>query len=112
MLDTKELQRAARSAEAFAKSDMGVTRLEIQPEGGEGSEEGEKGKITLSARSEETGDNQVEMEAEIDRGTGQRIAFNSRYLREMLAAVGSEKLVLEANSSSSPGVFRSGESEE
>ena len=34
VLDTKELQRAARSADAFAKSDMGVTRLEIQPEGG------------------------------------------------------------------------------
>ena len=49
------------------------------------------------------------MEAEIDRGAGQRIAFNSRYLKEMLAAVGSEKLVLEADSSSSPGVFRSGE---
>ena len=112
VLDTKELQRAARSAEAFAKSDMGVTRLEIQTEGGGENEEGEKGKVTLSARSEETGDNQVEMEAEIDRGTGQRIAFNSRYLKEMLAAVGSDKLVLEADSSSSPGVFRSGESEE
>ena len=58
VLDTKELQRAARSAEAFAKSDMGVTRLEIQPEGGRGGEKGEeneKGRVTLSARSEGDG---------------------------------------------------------
>ena len=115
VLDTKDLQRAAWSADAFAKSDMGVTRLEIQPEGNgeskedENGEKHEKGRVTLSARSEETGDNQVEMEAKINRGTGQRIAFNSRYLKEMLAAVGSEKLVLEADSSSSPGVFRAGE---
>ena len=94
---------------------MGVTRLEIRPEGGQGGlggEESEKGRVTLSARSQETGKNQVEMEAEIHRGARQRIAFNSRYLKEMLAAVGSEKLVLETNSSSSPGVFRAGESEE
>ena len=101
-LDVKELQRAARSTAAFARDDAGITRMELTPEGGG------KGTLTISARAEDTGGNQVEMEVEIARGEGQRIAFNSRYLRDFLSAVIAEKLSLETSSQSSPGVFRAG----
>ena len=103
-LDVKELQRAARSTAAFARDDAGITRMELTPEG-----EG-KGTLAISAKAQDTGENRVTMEVEITRGEGegQRIAFNSRYLRDFLSAVSAETLSLSTSSQSSPGVFRSG----
>ena len=103
-LDVKELQRAARSTAAFARDDAGITRMELTPEG-----EG-KGTLAISAKAQDTGENRVTMEVEITRGEGegQRIAFNSRYLRDFLGAVSAETLSLSTSSQSSPGVFRSG----
>ena len=48
----------------------------------------------------------VVMEVEMAKGEGQRIAFNSRYLKDFLGAVSAEKLFLETTSQSRPGVFR------
>ena len=106
VLDTRELRQAARTTEAFAKNDAGVTKLEIT------SQEDGTGKLVMSSKSQETGSNTVELPAEITRGQEQQIAFNSRYIKELLGAVGEEKITLEASSSSSPGVFRTGGPEE
>jgi DNA polymerase III sliding clamp (beta) subunit (PCNA family) len=46
------------------------------------------------------------MEVEMAKGEGQRIAFNSRYLKDFVGAVSAEKLFLETTSQSSPAVFR------
>ena len=105
-LDVKEIQRAARSTEAFARDDAGITRMELTPDG-----EG-RGVLTISAKAENTGGNRVTMEVEMARGEGQRIAFNSRYLKDFLNAVSSETLSLSTSSQSSPGVFRTGDTGE
>ena len=96
----QDLQRATRTASIFAKDGSGIIRLQIAPgEGGKG------GKLTISSRAEEVGENTGDLEAEVDGAEG-KIAFNSKYLSEVLAVMGKEKVALEMTTSSSPGVIR------
>jgi DNA polymerase-3 subunit beta len=67
--------------------------------------EGADAKIMISAQAEELGDNVSELDAEID-GEEAKIAFNSKYLSDVLAIVSQEKVVLETTGSSSPGVIK------
>ena len=66
----------------------------------------------ISARSEEVGDNQDEIDADELEGEGGKIAFNSKYLLDVLAVLERGKVALETSSSSSPGVFRPTDSED
>ena len=68
--------------------------------------------MVISARSEEVGDNQDEVDAEEMEGEAGKIAFNSRYLLDVLSVLERGKVVLETSSSSSPGVFKPIDSED
>ena len=92
------LQRATRTASIFAKDGSGIIRLQMTPDA-------PPGRLTISARAEEVGDNEGQMEAEIEGSEG-KIAFSSRYLNDVLSVVGKEKVALEMTTSSSPGVIR------
>jgi DNA polymerase-3 subunit beta len=100
VVDLSELQRATKTASIFAKDGSGIVRLQMQP-----SATGGSGTLTISSRAEEVGDNQGEIEAEMEGGEG-RIAFNSRYLGDVLNVIGQSKVALEMTTSSSPGVIR------
>lgn len=64
------------------------------------------GKLTVSARSEEIGDNVGEVDALV-QGEEAKIAFNSKYLMDILYVLhDSSQVALEVTSPSSPGVFR------
>ena len=78
-----------------------MIRLEIPEDEGDGDR-----KATIWARSEETGSNRVEVEMAECSGAGIRIAFSSRYLMELVSAVGTEHVVLETTGPSSPGVSK------
>jgi len=65
-----------------------------------------------SALSEEVGDNQDEVDAEEFEGEGGKIAFNSRYLLDVLSVLERGKLTLETTTSSSPGVFKPTDSDD
>ncbi len=95
-----ELQRATRTASIFAKDGSGIVRVEVAPGTG-----GAAGKLTVSSRAEELGDNTGDIEAEVEGGDG-KIAFNSRYLTDVLGVLNEEKVALEMTTSSSPGVIR------
>ena len=99
-----ELQRATRTASIFAKDGSGIIRIQMTPD-----EQG-PGKLTISSRAEEVGDNTGELEAEVD-GVEGRIAFNSRYLNDVLGVLGKDKVALEMTTSSSPGVIKPVEGE-
>ena len=99
IVDLQEFQRAARTAAIFARDGSGIIRLQMFP-GGE-----KAGKITVSARAEEIGDNQGEIDAKIE-GEEAKIAINSKYLIELLAAIDKPEVALEATTPSSPGVLR------
>ena len=97
----QELQRRTRTASVFARDGSGIIRLQaVNSESPEQS-----GKLTVSSRAEEVGDNEGDLEVEI-QGSDAKIAFNSRYLSDVLAVIGQEKVILEMTSSSSPGVIR------
>ncbi|MEK9658646.1 MAG: DNA polymerase III subunit beta [Chloroflexota bacterium] len=99
VVDLAELQRATRTASIFAKDGSGIIRIQVSPT------EGGAGKLEVSSRAEELGDNTGEMEASVEGGEG-RIAFNSRYLSDVLAVMGRDQVSLDMTTSSSPGVLR------
>ncbi|MCZ6544435.1 MAG: DNA polymerase III subunit beta [Chloroflexi bacterium] len=98
-VDAAEFLREVRTAAVFARDGSGIVRLVMSPGNGE------PGKLTLSARAEEQGEHQGEMDASVD-GEEARIAFNSRYLQDVLQVLGGGQLALESTGPSNPGVFR------
>lgn len=97
-VNVDEFKREARIAAIFARDGSGIIRLQIQPGNGM------PGKLTISARAEEIGDNMGEIDAKVE-GDASKIAFNSRYLQDVLNALSGE-VALEMTSPSSQGVFR------
>lgn len=89
---------ATRSASIFARDGSGIVRLQIMPKDG-------TAKIAISARAEEVGDNLGEIDAAVE-GEETKIAFNSKYLTDVLGVITEEEVALEATTSSSPGVIR------
>jgi DNA polymerase-3 subunit beta len=99
-VDVTEFLRATRTAAIFARDGTGIVRLMIAP-GGELT----PGKMTISARSEEIGDDQGEIDA-IVQGNEAKIAFNGKYLTDVLNVIKEAQVMLETSSPSSPGVIR------
>ncbi len=93
-----EFLRVTKSASIFARDGSGIVRLQIMPRDG-------KGKIAISARAEEIGDNIGEVDATV-QGEEAKIAFNSKYLMDVLGVISKEEVALETTTSSSPGVIR------
>ena len=100
--DTNALQRAVRSASIFARDGSNIVRMQLIPP----AEEEDNGKALISARSEEVGDNEDVVDAESLEGEESKIAFNSRYLMDVLAVLDKGNLVLETTTASSPVVFK------
>jgi len=98
VVNLAEFLRATRSASIFARDGSGIVRLQIMPKDG-------GGKITISARAEEVGDNLGEVDASVE-GDESKIAFNSKYLTDVLAVLTEDEVALETTTSSSPGVLR------
>jgi len=95
-----EFSKATRTASIFAREGSAIVRIEITP-GGESA----PGKIMLAARAEEVGDNVGEVDATVE-GEGAKIAFNSKYLADVLGVLHQDRVTLEITSPSSPGVIR------
>jgi DNA polymerase-3 subunit beta len=89
-----EFLRACKMASIFARDGSGIVRLVMNP-----------GKITVSSRSEELGENVGELDATVE-GPEAKIAFNGKYLTDVLAVLKEQQVTLETTSPSSPGVLR------
>jgi len=100
VVDVAEFLRATRTASIFARDGSGIVRLVITP-GGEAT----PGKMAVSARSEELGDDVGEIDATIE-GEEAKIAFNGKYLTDVLSVLREPQVVLETTNPSSPGVIR------
>ena len=96
----QDFLQATRAASIFARDGSGIVRLIVTP-----GEDGELGKVTVASRAEEVGDNEVEFEATID-GDEAKVAFDGRYLLDVLGVLGSGDVTLETTTPSSPGVIR------
>ena len=92
--------RETRIASIFARDGSGIVRLVMTP-----GEELTPGKMAISARAEEIGDNLGEIDAVIE-GEEAKIAFNGKYLQDVLAVLEEGQVALETTNPSSPGVLR------
>ncbi|MGQ9584683.1 MAG: DNA polymerase III subunit beta [Anaerolineae bacterium] len=100
VVDTHAFLHAVKQASIFARSAANVARLQIVP----GSELA-PGRLTVTATSAELGDNVGELDAVVE-GSEIEIAFDTRYLTDVLGAMDAPQVVLETNDASNPGVFR------
>ena len=96
-LRVDECLRAARTAAIFARDSSGIVRLHIQ--------DGPPGSLQVLARAEEVGENSAEMDAEVEGGEA-KIAFNAKYLMDVLGVIDTDNVALEVTTPSSPGVLR------
>ena len=99
ILSTAAFQKACKQAEIIAREGNNVVRLNIAPHGDQ------PGTLEISAQSEETGQSEVVVEANVD-GPGLVIAFNVRFLREVLDVVKTPNVALETNANTTPGMLR------
>ena len=106
IFDSQRLLRVTRSAAIFARDGSNIIRLQMAPKGEDEEENAAPGKATVSARSEEVGESQSVLDMMEIEGEEAKIAFNSRYLQEVLAVLERGNVALETTSSSSPGVFK------
>ena len=100
VVSTSDFLKAAKTANIFARDAANIVRLEIVP-GGELA----PGRITLTATSAEVGDNVGEIDAVIE-GEEMEIAFNAKYLIDVLSVVDAAQVALETTTASSPGVIK------
>ncbi len=100
VIAVSDFLRATKTASIFARDGSGIVRLVVAP-GGEMT----PGKVTVSARSEEIGDDVGEIDATVE-GEEAKIAFNGKYLTDVLSVLREAQVALETTNPSSPGVVR------
>ena len=98
VVSTPAFLKACKQAEIIAREGNNVIRLDILPE------ESGPGRVEISAQTEETGKSDIKVEATIE-GSGLLIAFNVKFLREVLDVVRAPNVALETNANNTPGVI-------
>jgi len=100
VLDTAAFLKACKTALIFARDANHIACLHIRP-----GTELAPGHMIVSATSAETGDDVSEIDASVE-GDEIEIAFNVKYMIDVLSAVGTPQVALDTTTSSSPGVIR------
>ena len=93
--------RACKRAEIFARDNAYSGRFFVKP----AARPGDPGEVMVSSRSNERGDNEGIVDASVE-GEPLDIAFNIRYLIDVLNVINDERVVVESNGSANPGVIR------
>jgi len=100
LIDMRQFLQETRIAAIFARDGSGIVRIQLQP-----GEDVAPGKLIISARAEEIGEHRGEMDVKIE-GEASKIAFNSKYLQDVLQVLDCSQVALETSTPSSPGVIR------
>jgi DNA polymerase-3 subunit beta len=99
VVDTLSLLQACRRADIFAREANHTVRFSVEPQ------EGMAGVLRVSAQASETGENEVILDASIE-GDGLGIAFNVRYLIEVLNVIHHDRVMIGNSSAEKPGVLK------
>ena len=99
ILPKTEFLQACKAADIFAREAAHSARLHIQP-GAEGP-----GRVEVSATAAETGSNEIPVDASVE-GEAMEIAFNVRFLMDVLSAMPAPSIALETSGPSAPGVLK------
>jgi DNA polymerase-3 subunit beta len=100
VLDVAAFLKATRVAYLFARDSANIVRFEIAS-----GDELMPGRVTLTATSNEMGDNVGQLDAAVE-GEPIEVAFNAKFLIDVLSVVDSTQIVLDTISPSSPGVIK------
>lgn len=90
----EEMLRAVRACYVFSKETAGIVKVSVL-----------KNKIVVSANTPSVGENTIEVEAKT-QGEENEIAFNARYLLDILSNVEEEGITFEMTGPLNPGVFK------
>ena len=96
-IDRESFLGGTRRASIFARDSANIVKVEVGSNDGQG--------VAVSAHAADVGDNADELEANVE-GTPTTIAFNARYLTDVLTNLGSDEAVLELSGPLAPGVVR------
>jgi DNA polymerase III subunit beta len=100
VLSTAQFLKACKAADIFARQASHSARLTVTP--GTGSE---PGKLQVNATAAETGAGETVIDAAVE-GAAVEIAFNVKYLVDVLTVINTPNVSLETTSPASPGVIR------
>jgi DNA polymerase-3 subunit beta len=100
VVSTAPFLKACKAAEIFAREAAHSARLLITP-----GSKADPGALKMSATAAETGSNETTVDATVD-GEDIEIAFNVRFLLDVLGVIDTPNVALETTTSSSPGVIR------
>ena len=100
VVDTAALLKAVRVANLFARDNANIIRVRIDPSDGAGN-----GHMSLTATSAEMGDNINEIDAMVE-GQDLEIAFNAKYLIDVLSQIDQPQVVIETTQPTRPGTIR------
>lgn len=100
VISTEQFLKAVRVAILFARDNANIVKLALEP--GNGSRPGQ---LRLSASSNEMGDSVNELDADIE-GNDLEIAFNARYLIDVLSQIDQPQVILETTQATRPGALR------
>lgn len=100
IVDVNQFLRATKTASIFARDGSGIVRLIVTP-----GDDIIPGKLSISAHAEEVGEDTGEIDAVV-QGNEAKIAFNGKYLTDLLSILKEQQLALEVTTPSSPGVFK------
>jgi DNA polymerase-3 subunit beta len=93
-LNREELLNAVKICSVFARETANIIKFSVG-----------KGKVTVSANSPSVGEDSAEVEAKVT-GEENEIAFNAKFLLDILSAVNKEIIVFEMTGPLNPGVFK------
>ncbi len=98
VIDREAFLSGTRRASIFARDSANIVKIEL---GGDGEADG----VAITAHAADVGDNADTVEATLE-GSPTSIAFNARYLIDVLSNLGVEEAVLELSGPLAPGVIR------
>jgi len=95
IVDKEELQRSVKLASVFARESDNVVKFLLK-----------KDKLEVLADSKTSGKQKTSLDVKTEKGSVDvEIAFNYRFLEELLNSIKGEEVVMELTDSKSPGVF-------
>ncbi len=100
VLPTSAFLKACKAADIFAREAAHSAQLRVTP-----GTDLEPGTVEVSATSAETGSNETTVDATIE-GDPVEIAFNVRFLVDVLSVIDTPNVALETTGPSAPGVIR------
>ena len=94
IIDRNQLSQAVKTASLFARGAANIIKIKIEKNG-----------LRLSANTPQVGQNEDFVEAKVE-GEETEIAFNYRFLLDLLSNFPDESLVFESSGPLNPGVFK------